>query len=207
MYFFNLAIHVFPVASIFVPPSSSIFSNLSLSDPSIDALDALDANLTAPGDVFCSSRYYGRALSHDSCSDAWVKMPRSDHVDIYVSRSHHALHAIQIPIRYQSDDGNCVIDIKAKDHNVAVRGDSARSLDISEAAQRILAQCIARPLQSGGSVWGFSKWIPSLKLVPPILDLHVCSRRWKRPDRIDHCISRSRFYPHSAKSIAHRLLK
>ena len=62
---------------------------------------------------------------------------------------------MSIPLRYQSDDGFCVIELRSKISSMAVRGDVTTFLEISDAVERIIDQCVVR-VPAGGSATGFS---------------------------------------------------
>ena len=62
---------------------------------------------------------------------------------------------VQIPLRYQSDDGLCVIELRARTRPVAVRGDVTTFGEIADAAERIIEQCVRR-VPAGGSTTDFS---------------------------------------------------
>ena len=112
-------------------------------------------NLLIPGVASCIDGTYGIDLNLNSCINAWVKMPRTLTPAAYGTRSQHL--ALSFPIRYQSDDGLCVIDLRARHGDAAARGDVARSLDISEAARLIIESCMnPQRRTSGGSLYGFS---------------------------------------------------
>ena len=113
-------------------------------------------SLLLPGDAYCLGAVYGVDLNPDSCINAWEKMPRTLIPITYGSRNQHL--SISFPIRYQSDDGLCVIDLRAKHGDAAARGDVARSIDICDAARLVIDKCMRNPRRtaSGGSTWGFS---------------------------------------------------
>lgn len=123
-------------------------------DPSVvgNRSDTSTTNLSATGDVLCSYRYYGSDLDYESYFNAWSKIPRPLSQNSYGTRGQRV--DFHIPIRYQSNDGHCVIDIRPTLRGVAVRGDIARGIDISDAAMRVLDSCVTATI--GGSVDGFS---------------------------------------------------
>ena len=62
-----------------------------------------------------------------------------------------------MPIRYQSDDGGCVIDVRPRKKGSALRNEVARNIDISDTAQRVIQRCVVDyRAKSGGSTFGFS---------------------------------------------------
>ena len=116
-------------------------------------------SLLLPGVASCLGGIYGADLNPDSCINAWEKMPRTLAPIAYGTRSQHL--AFSFPIRYQSDDGLCVIDLRARQGDAAARGDVARSIHISDAARLIIDNCMRNPprIPVGGSIWGFSTYI------------------------------------------------
>ena len=123
--------------------------------PQGDLSDADTTNLSDPDRVFCAPRFYGADLRAESCINAWGKMPRTTAQIWYGTLGQRA--DVRIPIRYQSDDGLCVIDLRPRIRDASVRGDGARSIDVSNSAKHILDTCIRFKAQnSGGSVYGFS---------------------------------------------------
>ena len=65
---------------------------------------------------------------------------------------------MSIPLRYQSDDGLCVIELRARTGPRVVRGDVTTFLEISDAAERVIDQCVAR-IPAGGSTTDFSMFV------------------------------------------------
>lgn len=121
-------------------------------------LSHMDNNLTdytLPGDVQCNSARFGFPLRQHSCLNAWGKMPRTTQESTYSVRSRTGSADITVPIRYQSDDGLCAIDLRPRFSDVMPGGDIARSIDISNAVVRILQECV-HGLGNGGSTAKFS---------------------------------------------------
>ena len=132
----------------------TISSNLTLTDslPSNSAL-----NLSAGWSISCMPRAYGANLRPESCINAWQKIERTEHSDYYYSRGQSG-PGVSVPIRWQSDDGLCVIDLRPRfnDH-VTIGEDVSRGVDISDAVRRMIARCmIESASKSGGSTNGFS---------------------------------------------------
>lgn len=123
-----------------------------------------------PGALQCSPRKYGSGLSPDSCLNAWGKMPRTTNHNIYRSRPQREHDEFLVPIRYQSDDGLCAIDLRPRLHDKLHGGDIARSVDVSDAAWTVLEMCVRRT-REGGFMGRFST------LAYPFLLLLM---RWRR---------------------------
>lgn len=62
---------------------------------------------------------------------------------------------MSIPLRYQSDDGWCVVELRARVRGTAVRADVATAVEVSDAVQRVIEECVVRA-STGGSTRGFS---------------------------------------------------
>lgn len=116
--------------------------------------------LPSPDHISCLPRVYGVNPKKASCVNAWEKIPRTITEDMYTSRSRATTVSITIPIRYQSDDGRCVIDVRAKRRDTVVTGDLSRGIDISDAAGSIIDKCMQPQSRftSGGSIYGFSEF-------------------------------------------------
>lgn len=143
------------VSALVLPQDNSRFTT---SMTSTTSSDDVAANFTVLGDVKCIPRIYGADLSLGSCLNAWSHIPRSNSEETYVTRSQQVRGGITVPIRYQSDDGLCVIDLRPRNKDLSIIGDSARSIAVSDAAGRIIQKCVINlPARSGGSVTAFSK--------------------------------------------------
>lgn len=137
-----------PVLSI--PTVSNLVTNLN----NTNAAGFLDTGELATGKVSCSTRYYGKDLDYESCMNAWRKIPRSPAQDSYGTRGQRV--QIRLPIRYQSSDGRCVIDIRPARLGAAIKLDLARGVDISDAARNLMQTCVIK--KQGGSVRDFSQY-------------------------------------------------
>ena len=62
---------------------------------------------------------------------------------------------MSIPLRYQSDDGWCAVELRARVRATTVRADVATAVEVSDAAERVIEECVVRT-SAGGSVTGFS---------------------------------------------------
>ena len=137
--------------------------SLSLSPPSNQSLKPALNPVTQEllnGSLRCRSNY-GRDLRFASCENAWSKIPRDNEVHLYGLRSDIAAGAhldVGLPIRYLSDDGRCAIDIRARDRaeSELFNGDSAKNIEVSDAARMVLDQCVPKR-GVGGSISGFSE--------------------------------------------------
>ena len=104
---------------------------------------------------------YGTGLNLDSCKNAWEKIPLDSEPYIYGVRPDIAAGAhfdVGLPLRFLSEDGLCAIDIRATreaEPQLAL-GDSAKNIEVSEAAKVVLDQCVSIRHQ-GGSIAGFSQ--------------------------------------------------
>lgn len=136
-----LSFLIYPIYS--TPTNSSSASNRN---------NASATSLLATGRVSCLRRIYGYDLNYESCHKAWKKIPRSYISNTYGTRGQDV--EMRVPIRYQSDDGRCVIDIRPTRTSAAVRGDVVRGVDMSNAAIDVLDRCVTK--KEGGSVNGFS---------------------------------------------------
>ena len=117
-------------------------------------------SVAASSEKSCRSSY-GFGLDVASCKNAWEKMPRDSEVYFYKVRERTGAGVdvgVGLPVRFLSDDGLCAIDIRAKagpDQQLAVSGDSARNIDVSEATKVVLDDCVSIS-HIGGHVTGFS---------------------------------------------------
>ena len=144
---------VCPALALIVPPSVIIASNLTL-DGSSASTSA--KNLSAPSPTSCNSAFYGSDPNLESCVDAAAKISRTTSSTIYGTRGQYGIES-SLPIRYQSDDGFCVIELRPRKKGSSVRGDVARGVDIYDAAQHVIQKCMINSrYKSGGSTWGFS---------------------------------------------------
>ena len=138
---------------LMTPPARSL---IHTTIPAENSSDNDTARLLLPGVVSCLGRPYGYDLSLDSCINAYMKMPRTLAPTAYSARSEHSEPSY--PVRYQSDDGLCVIDLQSRQGHSVARGDVTRGVDISDAARSIIEKCMMHPTRpkSGGSLYGFS---------------------------------------------------
>ena len=122
--------------------------------------DRILPNLPNPDHISCLPRVYGVNPNKESCINAWEKIPRTTSEEMYTSRTRATSASISIPIRFQSDDGRCVIDIRSKRRDTLVIEDITRGIDISDAAGNIIVKCMQEQsrLTSGGSIYGFSEY-------------------------------------------------
>lgn len=141
------------VLAFSIPSPTLLSGNITTAG---NILDHPAGNFSASSkNIRCSSHNYGTNPSLDSCKNAWAKMPRTEGTNLYTSRSYTGT-STPLPLRWQSDDGLCVIDLRAKLKDHAIR-DMARTVDISNAAQYIIDQCIMKSkTRTGGSTYGFS---------------------------------------------------
>ena len=96
---------------------------------------------------------YGTQMNLNSCKNAWNKMPRDRELYHYGMRKKIATHLdVGLPVRYLSDNGLCAIDIRAQ----LALGDSAKPIEVSEAAKSVLDHCVLAK-HKGGSITGFSQ--------------------------------------------------
>ena len=153
--FLLLLVAPYALCLLIAPPPSNIINN---SVPARISRSNDTASLLVPGVASCIGRTYGFDLGFDSCINAWGKMPRTLEPIAYGDRSLHL--AASVPVRYQSDDGLCAIDLRARHGDVATRGDVARGVDVSDAAHVVIEKCIKNRQQSttGGSISGFSMY-------------------------------------------------
>lgn len=152
---FLFLVFVPSILGVLIAPSTNLIANQI---PAVSSSNNDTASLQTPGAAFCLQSVYGIDVSLDSCINAWVKMPRSLAPTTYGIRGQD-LEA-PLPIRYQSDDGLCVIDLRARRGDGAARGDIARGVDISNAARLIIENCMENPQRRkvGGSIYGFSRY-------------------------------------------------
>lgn len=139
-----------------LPPAQVVSRNLTLA---LDLSNTILSNVTL-GEQSCRS-HYGTELTLTSCTNAWKKIPRDSELYTYGLRADFAAGAhldVGLPVRYLSDDGLCAIDIRAKHVSEAqfATGDSARNIEVSEAAKVVLDLCV-RIRHQGGTVTGFSQ--------------------------------------------------
>lgn len=136
---------------LFLPLVHSQTPHLTLNDP-----PSTSPNLTDEGRVFCTSRPYGYNLQASSCMNAWSKIPRTFAETVFGSRGQPGIDT-GLPLRYQSDDGLCVIELRARQTNRVVEGDVTTGVAISDAAKRIIDKCVVlAQVASGGSTTDFS---------------------------------------------------
>lgn len=112
-------------------------------------------NVTRPGRASCRPNTYGQP-QEPSCRNAWSKVPRTGTEIVFGSRGQRGID-VSIPLRYQSDDGLCVIELRTRTGPRIVRGDVTSFLQISDAAEQIIDQCVVR-IPAGGSTTDFSKF-------------------------------------------------
>lgn len=136
-----------------IPSRSLLIINSTLPN---DSISNSILNVTGVEQTKCLPQHYGLELSLGSCRNAQRKIPRTTTAYPYSTRG-QAGAGIVIPLRYQSDDGLCVVDVKGRRRDRAVT-DVARSLDISDAAEEIIKRCVdGMQMNSGGSTYGFGK--------------------------------------------------
>lgn len=142
--------------SFLLPPPSLLSTNLTVAS---NASVYSAANVLTYKGTKCLPQIYGFSPNLQSCLNALGKMPRTTSANEYGTRSmHRGQHdsKIPVPIRYQSDDGLCAIDLRPKIRDRTI-SDVARSIDIVEAAEEIIGRCLKRQGdRSGGMTWGFS---------------------------------------------------
>ncbi|KAL8824188.1 MAG: hypothetical protein Q9191_005231, partial [Dirinaria sp. TL-2023a] len=118
--------------------------------------NASASNLTTSPNTRCSPSAYGTNLNVESCANAVEKIPRTPLLYVYGTKGQVGTEII-VPIRYQSDDGLCVIDLRTKKRGATLKNEITRPIDISDAAQRVIAQCVmGSRSRSGGVTFGFS---------------------------------------------------
>lgn len=118
--------------------------------------NASASNLTTSPYTRCYPSVYGTNLNVQSCANAVEKIPRTPLLYVYGTRGQAGTEII-VPIRYQSDDGLCVIDLRPRKRGATLKNEITRPIDISDAAQRVIDQCIiASRSRSGGLTVGFS---------------------------------------------------
>lgn len=118
--------------------------------------NASASNLTASSNTRCAPATYGTDLRVESCANAMEKIPRTTLLYVYGTRGQPGTEII-VPIRYQSDDGLCAIDLRPRKKGYAIKNEITRPIDISDAAQRVIDQCvIGSRSKSGGYTFGFS---------------------------------------------------
>ena len=139
----------------FPPPIALLENTTSLGS----VIDNHSANLSALNKPRCLAHVYGSNPSAVSCLDALAKIPRRASKDLYGSRREQGI-TFFLPIRYQSDDGLCVVDLRARVPDRPVR-DSARGTDIVNAARYLISRCVVEPRsgKSGGLITGFSTFL------------------------------------------------
>lgn len=141
--------------------SLSIPSSINLSLNSTGAIfqdnqaaAAAARNVSAP--VICRPKTHGVFPREASCRNAWSKIPRTAVEQVYRTRGQLPPDVV-VPIRYQSDDGWCVIEVRPSTMGKAVRGDTTTGIAVSDAAKHVIDICISeRPIPSGGTFSGFS---------------------------------------------------
>lgn len=139
---------------LFFPLVLSQTPHLTLNDP-----PSTSPNLTDEGRIFCASRTYGHNLQASSCMNAWTKIPRASAETVFGSRGQPGIDA-GLPLRYQSDDGLCVIEMRARQKYRSVEGDVTTGVAISDAAKRVIDKCVVlAQVASGGSTTGFSVFL------------------------------------------------
>ncbi|KAI4223609.1 MAG: hypothetical protein L6R36_005291 [Xanthoria steineri] len=104
--------------------------------------------------TFCRPNFYGVNLPVSSCLNAWAKIPRTGAEIVFGSRGQRGID-VSIPLRYQSDDGWCVVELRARVRATTVRADVATAVEVSDAVERVIEECVVRT-SAGGSVTGFS---------------------------------------------------
>ena len=130
-------------------PARVFARNLSLAS---QLINTTVSNVTL-GEQSCRSNY-GTELSLTSCTNAWGKIPQDSEVYTYGLRADIAAGAhfdVGLPLRFLSDDGLCAIDIHAK-HNSGAQlaaGESARNIEVSEAAKVVLDLCVRNQNKGG----------------------------------------------------------
>lgn len=167
MFIFSFFSIVFSVLTLLIGPSKS----LSV-DPTLvwNLNNSIAGNLSVQGDVSCIPRSYGVDPRVESCFNAWAKIPRTLSRDTYGTRGQHA--DVRVPIRYQSDDGFCVIDLRSRIRDETIRDDVTRSIDVSDAAKRVMDKCMVQSKRkSGGSTTGFSMRQLTLLTMQALLNL------------------------------------
>lgn len=112
-------------------------------------------SIIAEGKVLCNPDVYGLDPQESSCLNAWSKIPRTASETVY---GHRGLPGVVvIPVRYQSDDGLCVVELRSRQQRRAVRGDVTTGIEISDAVRRVIDGCVASPkFRSGGTTSDFS---------------------------------------------------
>ena len=147
----------YPVSAlILITACSALSNNVAINN----STNRILPNLPSPDHISCLPRNYGVNPNRESCWNAWDKIPRTTSEEMYTSRSRATSPSISIPIRFQSDDGRCVIDIRAKRRDTVVLEDITRGIDVSDAAGGIIVKCMQEHVRftSGGSIYGFSEY-------------------------------------------------
>lgn len=113
-------------------------------------------SLIAEGKVLCNPDVYGLDPQESSCLNAWSKIPRTASETVYGQRGLPGVEVV-IPVRYQSDDGLCVVELRPRQQRRTVRGDVTTGIEISDAVRRVIDGCVASPkFRSGGITSDFS---------------------------------------------------
>ncbi|KAL8974451.1 MAG: hypothetical protein Q9197_001307 [Variospora fuerteventurae] len=89
-------------------------------------------SLIAEGKVLCNPDVYGLNPQEPSCLNAWSKIPRTASEIVYGHRGLPGVEVV-IPVRYQSDDGLCVVELRPRQQRRIVQGDVATGIEISDA--------------------------------------------------------------------------
>lgn len=143
--------------ALLLPPPISLSENLTLAS---SLANGPGANISTRGAISCLPALNGFDLKAQSCINAMRKIPRTTSSDVYGTRGVPATD-VTIPIRYQSDDGRCVITLRLRKRD-GTGQDVTRSVDVADAAGDIIDRCIIpRNLNYGGSAIGFSTFVPS----------------------------------------------
>ena len=108
--------------------------------------------------TFCRPNFYGVNVPVSSCLNAWAKIPRTSAEIVFGSRGQRDI-GVSIPLRYQSDDGWCVVELRARVRATTVRADVATAVEVSDAVDRVIEECVVRS-STGGSTTGFSRFFP-----------------------------------------------
>ena len=117
----------------------------------------LPPTLTFATSTFCRPNFYGVNVPVSSCLNAWAKIPRTGAEIVFGSRGQRGID-VSIPLRYQSDDGGCAVELRARVRGTAVRADVATAVEVSDAVERVIEECVVRA-STGGSTRGFSRFL------------------------------------------------
>lgn len=117
--------------------------------PSLDRKVSSESTLTAR-QISCNGQRYGRNLNVHSCLQVWHAMSSEVRPKTFGERGTGTYDA-PLPFRYLSHDGLCAIDVS---HVAGIDFDTITPIDLKEAADALIAVCVAGLPSIGGIATG-----------------------------------------------------